>query len=126
MNSFWDYIEYFHPDEFDSPDEVGSGEKYMDETLIRAMDYVRSKYGAPLRINSGYRTEEHNRKVGGVPNSTHRGGMACDVHIDSQEMGDKLEELFTDFLGEDVGIGKYNSFRHFDVRGHRARWDNRT
>ncbi len=33
----------------------------------------------PLKISSGFRSEELNRLVGGVPNSDHRGGFAADV-----------------------------------------------
>ena len=33
----------------------------------------------PLKINSGYRTPEHNAKVGGVPNSQHIHGKALDI-----------------------------------------------
>jgi len=42
----------------------------------------------PLRINSGYRTPEHNRRVGGVPTSKHIEGKAFDIathHLNSQQ-----------------------------------------
>jgi hypothetical protein len=33
----------------------------------------------PIRVSSGFRSEELNRRVGGVPNSDHRLGFAADV-----------------------------------------------
>jgi uncharacterized protein YcbK (DUF882 family) len=34
----------------------------------------------PFKINSGYRTAGHNRKVGGVKASSHTLGLAADIH----------------------------------------------
>ena len=117
--------------EFDSPDEPGSGGEKMNEMLIKALDYVRQQLGTPISINSGYRSEQHNKDVGGVPKSQHRIGNAADVSIDSQEMGDSIEYWFKDYLGPElVGIGRYVTrdngagFIHLDVRGHKARWSN--
>lgn len=42
------------------------------------MDKIRDAYGEPIYITSGYRTREHNYKVGGVSNSQHLTGHACD------------------------------------------------
>lgn len=40
---------------------------------------LRDAWGKPLAINSGYRCEELNAKVGGQPTSQHRRGEAADV-----------------------------------------------
>lgn len=40
---------------------------------------LRDAWGAPLHINSGYRSAELNRAVGGVPSSQHVKGEAADV-----------------------------------------------
>lgn len=117
---------YFKYSEFDSPDEECSGEKFIDQKLVEALDYVRQQLEQPMKVNSGYRSKQHNKKVGGVTNSQHRLGKAADIHISSQEMGDKIEYWFIDFLGTDCGIGRYNTFIHLDTRGSKARWDNRS
>jgi len=47
--------------------------------LPPALERVRALYGAPLRVTSGYRTSEHNARVGGVRNSEHLRGRAADL-----------------------------------------------
>lgn len=45
----------------------------------RVLEPVRSLLGVPLRVSSGYRSEEVNRRVGGSPRSQHMRGEAADV-----------------------------------------------
>ena len=56
-----DYVNmrYFSYSEFDSPDEVGSGQE-MHPDILEMLDQVRDKFDKPLHITSGYRTEKHN------------------------------------------------------------------
>jgi hypothetical protein len=42
------------------------------------MNPARERFGRPIHINSGYRTEAYNRKIGGAANSQHCKGQACD------------------------------------------------
>ena len=71
-------MKYFKLSEFDSPDMVGSGEA-MDREFLSRLDQARSLCNTPFIITSGYRTEAHNRKVGGVSNSSHTKGLAADI-----------------------------------------------
>lgn len=48
--------------------------------LALLLDEVRVVYGAPIRINSGYRCPSLNKAVGGVSNSQHLKGLAADLH----------------------------------------------
>ena len=64
-------LKYFKKEEFESPDLEGSGE-YMCPDFLQKLDMAREKAKIPFRINSGYRTPEHNEKVGGVPHSSHK------------------------------------------------------
>ena len=52
------------------------------------LEYLRSMYNilygngkVQIVINSGYRSEEVNRKVGGAPNSNHLSGCAADIKV---------------------------------------------
>jgi len=71
-------MKYFKLSEFDSPDMVGSGEA-MDKEFLSKLDQARSLCDIPFRITSGYRSEDHNRKVGGVSDSSHKKGLAADI-----------------------------------------------
>ena len=113
--------ENFKLSEFESPD---TKEVKIDEKLIDKLEKYRTKVGnIPIRINSGYRTPEHNKAVGGASKSLHMTGKACDIH--------KLKDYSIDemaYLAEQIGfdgIGKYNWGIHVDVRGYKARWDDR-
>ena len=71
-------MKYFNINEFDSPDVKGSGAK-MDSCFLEMLDKARDIAGIPFVINSGYRTLEHNAKVGGVNSSSHTKGVAVDI-----------------------------------------------
>lgn len=78
---------HFDISEFDSPDEAGSAEKVMDSAFLQMIDDARGIAGVPFRITSGFRTPEHNSKVGGVlpdaskgiKGSSHMYGYAADI-----------------------------------------------
>ena len=125
MKDFWSEIKHFTHYEFDSPDLRGSG-VWMDEKLIQALDSIRSAWGDPIRINSGFRTVTHNEKIGGVRDSQHTKHKAADIHITDQDMGDFIEKMFDDLMDGKGGIGRYNNFIHLDSRDTKARWDNRS
>lgn len=44
---------------------------------------LRSLYGKPIYINSGYRCRELNEEVGGVETSYHRRGLAADCRCEN-------------------------------------------
>ena len=49
------------------------------EKLKHILNAVRSSLGCPIYINSWLRTPTHNIEVGGVSNSHHLTGAACDI-----------------------------------------------
>jgi uncharacterized protein YcbK (DUF882 family) len=115
---------YFKIVEFQSPDDHSL---ILDMRLIEALDRVREAYGHPMIVNSGYRSERHNRRVGGVPNSYHRKGMAADIRpkaLFAEELAVMLYHIRQEPLFEGGGIGVYptRKFIHVDVRGYQARW----
>lgn len=74
----------FNLSEFDSRDEEGSG-RYMDESFLLMIDDARDYANRPFVITSGYRTEAHNREVGGSPTSSHLFGYAADISCADSE-----------------------------------------
>jgi len=74
-------------------------------------------------ILCGYRCLEHNRRVGGKPDSQHLLGKAADIRIAGLGVQAMYELALRvpQFAGG--GIGVYDrGFLHVDVRGHAARW----
>ncbi|MDE6296551.1 MAG: peptidase M15 [Muribaculaceae bacterium] len=57
------------------------------------LDPLRDAWGAPLRVNSGYRCAELNRAVGGVKNSQHLFGEAADITAGSHAANRRLLNL---------------------------------
>ena len=79
----------------------------------------------PIIINSGYRSPEVNRAVGGAPNSNHLTGCAVDIHVTGIEqlihyastlldISDERQEDFDELLLERSPRGTY--WLHFAVR----------
>ena len=105
-------LKYFSLDEFDSPDEPGSSSK-MCCKLLKKMDKIRGDFGSPLRVNSGYRTKEHNAIVGGRVGSSHLKGLAVDLHCNNSVDRTKLlKAIYKNGINR-VGIGK--TFLHIDI-----------
>ena len=84
----------------------------------------------PIIINSGYRSPEVNRAVGGVPDSNHLTGCAVDIHVTGLEqlihyastlldISDERQEDFDELLLERSPKGTY--WLHFAVRPHNNR-----
>ena len=59
--------------------EVRDAVKALVDTVLQPL---RDAWGKPLHINSGYRCQELNREVGGMPTSQHVKGEAADVACD--------------------------------------------
>ena len=112
-------LRYFNYEEFDSPDEIGSGLPTSDGgkmslDFLQKLDEARHIAKTPFKITSGYRTKEHNAKVGGRVGSSHLKGVAVDIYCgNSAERSKILNGLFAAGLGRRVGIAK--NFIHVDT-----------
>ena len=49
------------------------------------LEVLRERYNEPIRINSGYRSPQLNRKVGGAATSNHLTGCAVDIRTSGFE-----------------------------------------
>ena len=56
------------------------------------LEPLREQFG-PIIIGSGFRCPALNTAVGGVKNSQHNTGEACDIHLPSIEVGKKYFEF---------------------------------
>jgi len=105
-------MRYFDISEFDSPDELGSGSKMVPHVLKR-IDRARELAKTPFVINSGYRTEAHNKEVGGSPTSSHLKGFAVDISCHNSSQREKIISALIIAGFQRVGIAK--TFIHADT-----------
>ena len=114
--------ENFKVKEFQCKD--GSDKILIDVEFVNdKLQAIRDHFGAPVNINSGYRTESYNAQVGGAKSSYHMKGQAFDIVV----KGHTPLEVAQYAQALDVnGIIQYNGFVHVDSRATRywARDDN--
>jgi uncharacterized protein YcbK (DUF882 family) len=107
----------------DMPEEVFDNVEVHAQNLQTIRDFLNES----IKINSGYRCPSYNSKVGGASKSQHLTGNASDLvaqsHTPSQ-LADVIEGLIRIGAIEEGGLGRYNTFTHYDRRGTKARWDN--
>lgn len=51
----------------------------LTEFTENVLDPLREAWGSPIEVNSGYRCDELNKKIGGSKTSSHRFGFAVDL-----------------------------------------------
>ena len=100
----------------------GTDTVFVSPDLVKLLENIRSHFGRPVLINSGYRTEVWNKEQGGSPKSQHKYGMAADIHI-SGVTPRQIAAYAETLLPRSGGIGVYKSFCHVDVRKNRSRWN---
>ncbi len=107
----------FRLKEFECKD--GSQQVMLHSELLQRLQDLRSSLGRPVIVTSGYRTQEHNNRVGGVAGSLHLKGMAADIVV----RGLRPDELAQAARKAGFrGIGIYNNFLHVDIRLQKASW----
>lgn len=108
----------------------GTGSLVVSSWFMDRLEELRVELDEPMRINSGYRTEEYNYDVGGHPNSLHMekshptkrakrgliGTLAVDVS--TERGGFYRGELFDMAWRMDwsIGWGAQEKFLHLDRR----------
>lgn len=117
---------FFDSSELQNPDDPQRSPfpHVVHDDLLNLLNRIRRKWGRPIIVNSGYRSPEWNKKVGGVDGSYHTKGLAADIRPEHQQDLIDLQDLCLD-LNLDGGVGLYDTFVHVDARGTKARWDNR-
>jgi uncharacterized protein YcbK (DUF882 family) len=92
--------------------------------IIEGFAYARYNIDG-LFISSGYRSPEHNKRVGGSPNSQHLYGKAMDiVTAEPYKLSAAIADMITEGLIPKGGIGVYEGHVHYDWRGVNKYWDN--
>lgn len=94
--------------------------------LTTVLDELRERLGAPISLNSVYRSQTYNSCVGGVPGSRHKRFDAADFVCHNGKgpanWAATARELRASgfFKG---GMKAYGSFVHVDTRGVNVEWE---
>ena len=70
------------------------------EVLREASPGPSKKRGEPIVINSGYRSPQLNRKVGGAPTSNHLTGCAVDIRTNGMEQAIEYAAILIAYANE--------------------------
>jgi len=89
----------------------------INSNLVYQLQKLRDSFGLPIKIASGYRCPEHNKAIGGAPNSQHMRGTAVDIctrHLRGEQRYQLIQLIFrlSTFNGVGIGGGRL----HVDVR----------
>lgn len=102
--------------------KCGCGLDTVDAALVPVLQDIRDHFNAPVKITSGHRCAEHNRRVGGAARSQHLYGRAADIQVaghSPKEVQDYLVAKYPDQLG----VGFNDRFTHIDTRNNAARFN---
>lgn len=111
----------FNMSEFESKDnkKMPLDVSYNIIKLSQQLQYLRDYTDRPIKINSAYRSKEHNKKIGGVKSSQHVLGKAADIVVKGLEPK-LVYEIIEDLIDKgdmlQGGLGLYDTFVHYDIR----------
>lgn len=89
------------------------GRVHVAPALVDLLEKVRILYHRPIVISSGFRCPEHNKAVGGLPNSAHLTGEAADIVCAFSADRYHLIRILLLLQVTRIGIG--SGFLHIDV-----------
>jgi len=123
--------ENFNKAEFDCRDKSEMPDSVFKRILrlSNALQEVRWYIGLPIKITSAYRSLKYNNSIGSKDTSQHVKGNAADIQVKGMspfEVYNIIEILIEDGIVPEGGLGLYDTFVHYDVRGYKARWNNET
>lgn len=84
--------------------------------FLNTLQNLRDACGFPFKIDSGFRCPEHNKAVGGEPDSLHLKGRAADIAIGGGWQRYKLLQTALQ-SGSIGGLGVAKTYIHLDDRG---------
>ena len=79
----------------------------LKEVALHIFQPCREHFGKPLRVTSGYRSEELNKAIGGSSKSQHSKGEALDMQSTKGYTNKELFMFIKDYLNFDQLIGEF-------------------
>ena len=94
--------------------------------LANQLQVLRDHFDSPIIINIAYRPKWYELEKGRSGNSKHALGIAADFNVKGKtpkEVREAIEELILKGEMLQGGLGKYNTFVHYDCfNGGKRRW----
>lgn len=113
----------FNSTEFDCHGSGCCSATEIDPRLVEYLQAIRDHFGVAVTINSAYRCEKHNAKIGGASKSKHKYGQAADISVKGiapAEVAKYAESI--GILGIGLYEGKDGNFVHVDTRTTKSFW----
>lgn len=123
MNLNFTISELIHSDEavknkINNMPDINSLDNLL-ELVVLCLQPIRDKLKKPMIITSGYRNAQVNKLVGGVSNSMHQYGQACDFKVSGMTPAQIVEFIKKSGVEYDQVINEYDKWVHISyVKGN--------
>lgn len=101
----------------------GSDTIFVAEKLPMVCQYIRMRVNKPIKINSAYRTTEHNEREGGEEFSMHLYGAAADLKCPAGTTPKQMASIAREIMPNFGGVGIYSWGIHVDVSPTFRNWN---
>ncbi len=110
----WGKYPNFKADEFKCSHCKADG---VQEDLVAKIQELRTRYGKPMRITSGYRCPQHPIEANKTTPGAHALGLAADIGVEGAEAYNVLKlALELGFTGVGIQQKGTGRFVHLDIR----------
>ena len=120
----WSFVKHFKSSEFSCKCGKCHGRYGINFDLVLRLDALRKLFGSPIKVNSGYRCDEHPETLNN-PTSSHAVGEAVDIAVKGSAARFRLLQLvFNNHLFTRIGIGE--DYLHLDIDEEKTQdvvWD---
>lgn len=90
------------------------------QVLAEQLQVIRDEISKPISITSGYRSPNHNARIGGAKHSYHVRGMAADIQVAGMHPM-YVKKVILKLMNQGKilkgGLKAYKSWTHVDTRG---------
>jgi uncharacterized protein YcbK (DUF882 family) len=117
----WEQFKNFSENEFRC--KCGCGKALMQQGFMEKLQELRTAYGKPMVISSGYRCPKHPVEAKKSAPGTHSEGLACDVAVLGADAHQLLKlAMAMGFTGIGVNQKGAGRFLHLDTRQGAMVW----
>ena len=121
MSVDWGRYPNFKREEFTC--RCGCGRNEMRPEFLERLQALRSVYGKPMAVTSGYRCPQHPKEAAKAQPGMHTTGLAADIGISGAEAVTLLRlALEAGFKGIGINQTGDGRFLHFDLRAIPSIW----